>query len=63
MLSANELKKAKIKGRLEALRRHVTDIQRQKQTVNEYLYSNNESVSRIQGEINAACRVEHGGEV
>ncbi len=40
----------------------MADIQRQKQTVNEYLFSNNESVGRIQGEINGACREGRGGE-
>lgn len=60
-LSANEAKRTKIKVRLEALRRHVSDVQRQKQTVNEYLYSNNESVGRVQGVVNAACRAETGG--
>ena len=63
MLSANEVKKSKMKARLEAMRRHVMDIQRQKQTVNEYLYSNNESVGRVQGVVNAACRVDAGGEI
>ena len=61
LLSANEMKSSKIHARLEALRQHVTDIQRQKQTVNEYLYSNNESVGRVQGVVNAACREEKGG--
>ena len=61
MLSANEVKKSKLQARLEAMRRHVEDIQRQKQTVNEYLYSNNESVGRVQGVVNAACRAEAGG--
>ena len=61
MLSANEVKKVKMTARLDALRRHVLEIQRQKQTVNEYLYSNNESVGRVQGVVNAACRAETGG--
>ena len=61
MLSANEVKKAKMQSRLEALKIHVGEIQRQKQTVNEYLFSNNESVGRVQGVVNAACRAENGG--
>lgn len=61
MLSANEMKKGKIKLRLESLRHHVIEIQRQKQTVNEYLYSNSESVGRVQSVVNAACREETGG--
>lgn len=59
--SGSDVKKAKVHTRLEALRRYVLEVQRQKQTVNEYLYSNNESVGRIQGEVNAACRLETGG--
>lgn len=61
LLSANKMKTSKIHARLEALQQHVMDIQRQKQTVNEYLYSNNESVGRVQGVVNAACRAEKGG--
>lgn len=62
MLTANEVKKSKMTTRLDALRGHVVDIQRQKQTVSEYLYSNNESVGRVQGVVNAACRADTRGE-
>ena len=61
LLGANATKKPRIRSRLEALRHHLEDIQREKQTVNEYLFSNNESVGRIQGEINAACRDNQAG--
>ena len=61
VLSCNEAKKVKVQCRLESLQQHVTEIQRQKQTISEYLSSNNESVGRVQGAVNAACRADNGG--
>ena len=49
--------------RLETLRHHVTEIQRQKQTVHEYLFSNNESIGRIQAEVNMACNSNTGEQI
>ena len=49
-----------VNSRLETLRHHMTEIQRQKQTVHEYLYSNNESIGRIQAEINTSCNNSSG---
>ena len=37
------------------------NIQRQKQTVNEYLFSNNEMVGRVQKEVNNVCKEHQGG--
>jgi len=48
---------------LETLRHHVIEIQRQKQTVHEYLFSNNESIGRIQAEVNMACNSNAGEEI
>ena len=59
-ISGDESRKAKIMARVESLHDHVTDIQREKQTVNEYLFSNNESVGRVQAEINRECDKSSG---
>ncbi len=61
IISGDECKRAKIQGRIESLQIHRTDVQREKQTVNEYLYSNNESVGRVQAEINRECEKTVGG--
>ena len=60
IISGDESKKAKIRSRIESLQGHRTEVQRQKQTVNEYLYSNNESVGRVQAEINRECEKIQG---
>ena len=54
-LSANESKKAKIVSRIEHLRKHVEEVQNQKESLNERLCANNESIGRVQGEINTIC--------
>ena len=54
-LSANEAKKAKISSRIEHLRRHMDEVQSQKEALNERLCANNESIGRVQAEINTAC--------
>ena len=61
MLWSSEGKRSKMATRLSALRGHLVDIQRQKQTVSEYLYSNSESVGRVQEEVNMACQEEQRG--
>ncbi len=60
-ISGDDSKRAKIKARIESLQSHRTEVQREKQTVNEYLYSNNESVGRVQAEINRECEKTAGG--
>lgn len=59
-ISGDDSKRAKIKARIESLQSHRTEVQREKQTVNEYLYSNNESVGRVQAEINRECEKTAG---
>lgn len=54
-MSANEVKKAKISSRIEHLKKHVEEVHRQKEALNDRLCANNESVGRVQAEINAAC--------
>ena len=55
MTSANEAKKAKISSRIEHLKRHIEEVHNQKEALNERLCANNESIGRVQAEINAAC--------
>ena len=54
-MSANEVKKAKISSRIKHLKKHVEEVHRQKEALNDRLCANNESVGRVQAEINAAC--------
>ncbi len=61
LLWSSDVKKGKIKSRICALKAHLTDIQRQKQTVNEYLFSNNETVGRVLKEVNTICKDHPGG--
>jgi len=61
LLWSSDVKRTKITSRICALKAHLTDIQRQKQTVNEYLFSNNESVGRVQKEVSSICKEQHQG--
>ena len=61
LLWSSDVKKGKITSRICALKAHLTDIHRQKQTVNEYLFSNNETVGRVLKEVNTICKDHQGG--
>jgi len=60
IVSGDDGKEGKIRARIESLQNHQTDVQREKQTVNEYLYSNNESVGRVLAEITRECDKANG---
>ena len=49
-----------ISSRLDSLHQHVAEVQKQKQTVHEHLFANNESIGRIQGEVNASVTSNSG---
>ncbi|CAI8056098.1 Kinesin-like protein KIF18A [Geodia barretti] len=50
-LTGNDAKKAKLAAKVSELQRQIVDVERQKQMIHEYLFSNNEAVSRVQREV------------
>jgi hypothetical protein len=53
-LTGNEVKKAKLAAKVSALQQQIVETERQKQMVHEYLFSNNEAVTRVQKEVKTA---------